>query len=345
MKTQICRQRNPLRERGIGGCAPAFPYFFLLAALVCTGTLVSGCSDGNNGAFQGYIEGEYLLVSSPLAGQLDKLSVNRGDRVAAGDILFTLEHSFEQAAFDEAEQVLQRAKNRLADLLKGQRPSELAATRARLAQAQASLDLSETEYRRRSTLFEQKVIPRDQLDRTRTELERNRAAVEQLTAELETAQLGARTDLIAAARSDVAAARSRLAQAKWRLEQKAQAAPDSGLVFDTFYVAGEYVPAAHPVVSILPPDNIKIRFFVPEPVRGGLNAGQSVSVRLDGKKKNIPAKITYISPEAEYTPPVIYSRETRAKLVYMIEADFAPADASSLHPGQPADVFPEAPDA
>jgi HlyD family secretion protein len=265
--------------------------------------------------------------------------------VAAGDSLFTLDQTFEQAAVAESEQMLRRTENRLADLTKGMRPSELAEIRARLEQAQASYDLSSTEFGRRTKLFAQKVIPKEQLDRTRTEMEKNRAAVDQLTAILETAQLGARTDEVEAARADVEAARSRLAQARWYLEQKAQATPDAGFVFDTYYVEGEFVPASRPVVSILPPANIRIRFFVPETALGTLSIGQTIYVQVDGTKKRLQAKIRYISPQAEYTPPVIYSRETRSKLVYMIEADFTPSDASSLHPGQPADVFLGAQDA
>ncbi|MDW7772239.1 MAG: HlyD family efflux transporter periplasmic adaptor subunit [Desulfobulbaceae bacterium] len=320
-------------------------YRHFFPALLLVGVLAAGCSENNSTSFQGYIEGEYMLVSSPLAGRLEQLSVRRGMQVNAGDVLFALDRSFEQAAVKEAEQLLRRAENRLADLLKGQRPTELDAIRARLEQAQASLDLSRTEYARRSILFEQKVVSRDQLDRTRTELERNRAAVDQLSAELETAQLGARTDQVDAAGADVEAARSKLAQLQWNLKEKVQAAQHSGFVFDTFYVNGEYVPAAHPVVSILPPGNIRVRFFVPETALSTLAKGQTVYVQVDGTDKTFAATITYISPEAEYTPPVIYSRETRSKLVFMMEADFAPAEAAALHPGQPADIFPEVPDA
>ena len=309
------------------------------------GVLAVSCSESHSSAFQGYIEGEYLLVSSPLAGKLEQLSVSRGMNVAAGDSLFALDQTFEKAAFSEAKQILKRSENRLADLSKGLRPSELAAIRARLEQAKASRDLSRTEFDRRTKLFEKKAIAKEQLDRTRTELEKNLAAVDQLTAELETAQLGARTDEIEAARADVEAARSRLTQAQWNLEQKIQAATAPGLVFDTFYVEGEFVPAAHPVVSILPPTNIKIRFFVPETTLSILKIGQTAYVQIDGTMKTLQAKIAYISPQAEYTPPVIYSRESRSQLVFMIEADFAPSVAAALHPGQPADVFLEAPDA
>lgn len=308
----------------------------LLALMIAT-----GCSENRENGFQGYIEGEYLLVSSPIGGQLHQLSVSRGDRVDKGDALFVLDRNFEQAAVNEAKQVLQRAEKRLADISKGLRPSELDAIKARLEQSKASYQLSKTEFDRQTKLVEQKVTSREQLDRTRTELERNRAAVSQLTAELETAQLGGRPDAIEAARADVEAARSKLDQAQWRYDQKKQQSPESGLVFDTFYVQGEYVPAAHPVVSILPPSNIMLRFFVPETALSSLKVGQDIYVQVDGKDQSLKAKITYISPQAEYTPPIIYSRETRSKLVFMIEANFAQAEAIRLHPGQPADVYLE----
>lgn len=316
----------------------SFRHFFILVNLLL---LISGCSENQTSGFQGYIEGEYLLVSSPLAGQLEQLSVSRGDTVARGDTLFTLDQTFEQSAVNEAQQILLRAENRLADLAKGLRPSELAAIRAKLEQAKASYALSKTEFDRRTRLVEQKVIAKEQLDRTRTEMERNRASVDQLSAELETAQLGGRANEIEAARAEMEAARSKLTQAGWAVDQKKQSAPSDGLVFDTFYVQGEFVAAAHPVVSILPPANIKLRFFVPEATLSTLNIGQTVHVQVDGTNKIYKAAISYISPQPEYTPPVIYSRETRSKLVFMIEANFSPTDSPALHPGQPADVFLE----
>jgi HlyD family secretion protein len=98
------------------------------------------------------------------------------------------------------------------------------------------------------------------------------------------------------------------------------------------------VPAGSPVVRLLPPANVKIRFFVPEPVVGSLRSGQKVALRCDGCEAAVTAAVTYVASEAEYTPPVIYSNETRAKLVFMIEARPAPGQAQSLHPGQPVTV-------
>ncbi|MBU0664494.1 MAG: HlyD family efflux transporter periplasmic adaptor subunit [Proteobacteria bacterium] len=306
--------------------------------LFCVLFVVAGCTTDLQDSYQGYVEGEYQLISSPLAGQLKILSVSRGATVAAGVSLFTLEHQSEAAVLSEAEQAVQRAENKLADLGKGLRPSEIASVKARLAQAEAAVNLASREFKRREKLFQENTISREELDRARKEMESSQAVAAQLTAEVKTAGLGARADEILAARADVKAAGDRLEQARWRVEQKIQKAPEAGYVFDTFYVAGEFVPAGYPVVSILPPGNIKVRFFVPETVVGSLAAGRQISVAFDGAARNYQGTISYISPQAEYTPPVIYSRDARTKLVFMIEAQIAPDQAVELHPGQPVDV-------
>ena len=134
------------------------------------------------------------------------------------------------------------------------------------------------------------------------------------------------------------AQRAALAKAQWSLDQKKQAAPADAVVHDTLYRAGEYVAAANPIVVLLPPANLKVRFFVPQDKLPDIQIGAPVSVRPDGAARPFNAVVNYKSTQAEYTPPVIYSRETRADLVFMIEATFAPADAAQLSPGQPVDV-------
>lgn len=334
-------QRNPFPTY-----FPKSQSFYILSfcTLLFVGLLATSCSKEKQTSLQGYVEGEYLLVSSPLAGTLETLSVRRGDQVDQGAPLFSLEQNFELAAVTEVEQGVRRAENRLADITKGLRPSELAALEAKLQQAQAAYDLSRIEYERRQKLLQSKVISKEVLDRTRTEMKRNSAAVSQLKAELETAQLGARPDEIEAAKADLEAMRSKLTQARWKLEQKTRFVPEKGLIFDTFYVPGEFVPAGYPVISLLSPGNIKIRFFVPEVKISSLSLDQKVWISIDGSQNTSTAEISYISPQAEYTPPVIYSRETRSKLVFMIEAKIDSKDAADLHPGQPVDVSLEMPD-
>ena len=91
-------------------------------------------------------------------------------------------------------------------------------------------------------------------------------------------------------------------------------------MFDTLYREGEWVAAGSPVVRMLPPQNVKVRFFVPQAIVGGLAHGRAVAIQCDGCGADIPATLTYVSNEAEFTPPVIYSNETRSKLVFMVEA-------------------------
>jgi HlyD family secretion protein len=300
--------------------------------------ILTSCTKPTNDHFQGYVEGEFLRVAAPLAGQLAALPVSRGMTVPAGATLFTLEHSLESGGVAEAEQGLARATSQLADLTKGRRPTEITAIEAQLEQARAAQDLARLEFARTEKLLKNQVVSRDTYDRAEAELKNSTARIDQLTAELETAALPARADAIAAARAEVQAARERLQQARWKPEQKNQTAPQGGLVFDTFYTIGEFVPAGYPVVSLLPPGQIKLRFFVPETVVGTLKIGRRVKFSFDGDPGHHPATIAFVSPQAEYTPPVIYSRETRSQLVFLIEARPDPAGAANLHPGQPVDV-------
>ena len=134
------------------------------------------------------------------------------------------------------------------------------------------------------------------------------------------------------------ASEASLAKTEWDLAQKRQSAPKAGVVFDTLYRPGEWVAAGKPVVVLLPPQYVKVRAFVPQTRIGAVKVGQAVHVRVDGVSEPYPGKVSFISPQAEYTPPVIYSQESRAKLVFKIEIVFDPQVGAKLHPGQPVDV-------
>ncbi|MGQ0591539.1 MAG: HlyD family secretion protein [Gammaproteobacteria bacterium] len=149
----------------------------------------------------------------------------------------------------------------------------------------------------------------------------------------------ARSDAIRAARAEVEATRATLTEAEWHIAQKTRQASEDALVADTFFEPGEWVPAGRPVVSLLPPGNVKVRFYVPEEVLSTLRIGEQLKLRCDHCPEELRAKISYISPDAEYTPPVIYSRETRDKLVYRIEARPAFSEPYRIHPGQPVEIW------
>ncbi len=307
---------------------------FLLLALLL---LSCGCKEAPSTTFQGYVEGEFVYVASPIGGRLDALNVRKGQSVKQTDPLFALEHDLERSVVREAEEKVRQAVQNLANLEKGKRPSEIQAIEARLKSAEAALALARMEYDRRMKLSKREFISTEDLDRARTDKDVKQQQVLEIAAELKTARLGARPDEIKGARAEAEAARARLAQARWNLDQKSQMAKTDALVFDTYYYCGEWVPAGRPVVSLLPPENIKVRFFVPETVVGRLSLNEKVGVSWDGGT-TVVGRIAYISPRAEYTPPVIYSTECRAKLVFLIEAVFDPDSARLLHPGQPVDV-------
>lgn len=299
---------------------------------------IAGCANRDDAALQGYAEGEYVRVAAPFAGTLVRLDVARGAAVSAGAPLFALEAENEAAARREAEDRVRRAEAQRDNLRKGARPSELDALRAQLGQAQAAAQLAAKEHARNDELVKKGFLSPQKLDESRTAVDSTRLRVREVESQIATAGLGARPDEIRAAESEVEAARASLAQADWRLKQKTVAATVAGMVTDTNFVRGEWVAAGAPVVSLLPPENVKVRFYVPEPRLGAVKVGQGVELACDGCAAKIAAKVSYVAPQAEYTPPVIYSRENRARLVFLVEARASKEDAVKLHPGQPVDV-------
>ena len=301
---------------------------------------IAGCNRTESTHWQGYLEGEFIYVAAPLSGQLDTLAVTRGDQIEAGASLFTLEQTAELATRQEAAERVKAAQARLADLLIGARPSELAALEARLAQARSASELSGNELDRQEELRIAQVNSAETYDRAKLTHQKNLSAVDELVAQLETARLGGRASTVTAAEAEVSVAEASLARANWSVAQKSQTAPHGGLVYDTLYRAGEFVAAAKPVVVLLPPENIKVRFFVAETVFGSLKVGDALHVNIDGRPGPLTAHISYLSPKPEYTPPVLYNRENRAKLTFMVEASLDAADTRELHPGKPVDVEP-----
>ena len=306
--------------------------------LVLAGGLLAGCAPRGPVSYQGYFEGEFVYVASPLAGRLERLAVAKGARVEAGAPLFTLERSAELAAQREAADQLRSAQARLEDLKKGSRPSELAGLEARLGQARSAAELSRLDLVRQEALFQNHTVAESDYDHARLAHEQNVHVVAELAAELETARLGGRSDAIAAAAADVSAASAAKERADWNVDQKTQAAPRGGLVYDTIYREGEFVATGNPVVALLPPENLKVRFFVPESDFAALKAGDPVRVSVTGRAEPLAGRVSYLSPQPEYTPPVLYNRDNRSKLVFMVEAVFEADAGRDLHPGQPADV-------
>lgn len=309
------------------------------AIFLCALLILPGCEQQANTALQGYVEGEYVYLAAPFSGYLETLAVTRGSQITQGSPVFALEHQNELAARENAAQKLRAAQAQLADLQSGKRPQELDVIKAQMVQADAAAKLSATELKRIERLIKAKAASKEELETAQANDEKNQARIVELQAQLAVAELAARPDTLAAAEANVSAAQATLAQADWSLAQKTVNATRSGLISDTFFSQGEWVAAGNPVVSILPAENRKVRFFVPEPELSSLHIGQSIRVDCDGCKSPIAMTISYIAPQSEYTPPVIYSKESRQKLVVMVEAKPDAKDAELLPVGLPVDVL------
>jgi HlyD family secretion protein len=298
---------------------------------------LNACKPAGEDVYQGYAEGEYLRMAPEAPGRLMVLAVARGDRVHAGDLLFQLDDREAVIARDQAAANLAEASARLADLAKGGRPPEIAAIEATLSQAQAQLAIDMLRLKHRDMLRASGNISAEERDIAAAAVATDQAKIAEAKARIETAKMAGREDMLAAAAAVVAADQAKLAESQRQLAERRVMAPADAVVDDTLYRLGEEVMAGSPVVSLLPPENIKIRFFLPEPVLGRVHVGDKVALACDSCPGGVTATIGYIAPQAEFTPPVIYSATSRDKLVYLIEArpDREPA---SFHPGQPVDV-------
>jgi HlyD family secretion protein len=299
----------------------------------------AGCGRPDEAAWQGYVEAEYTYVAPLEAGRIIALHVQRGDEVQADQPLFALEHDAEWAARDRAAAELAEAQADLADRRKGDRLEDLAIIEAQLDEARASMALSVPRLQRREKMVQGTIIGEEELDEAKSAILADRGNIAEYEARLAEAKLPARVDQIAVAERLVEARQAALADAEWRLSRRQEKAPAAGRVEDVFFRLGETASAGQGVVSLLTPDKLKLRFFVPEPALASIAVGQKIAVTCDGCAPNLTATISFIARAAEFTPPVIYSLTRREKLVFLVEAK--PDDLSQpWHPGLPVDVRP-----
>jgi HlyD family secretion protein len=309
----------------------------IICSSLLISSLLSGCSQQSTHEIDGYIEGNYTYISSPVSGVLDNLAVNRGDSISKNYLLFKLDKNPQLEERDAAKANWLAAKAKLDDLLRGQRSTVVEGILAQKAQAQASLKLSKATLSRYLQLYDQHVIAKEAYDKATADYKTNLQKLKQINANLAEAKLGARKNQILAQEAMVQSAKINVKELDWTVQQKTVVASESGVVFDTYYQKGEFVPAGKPVLSYLSPKNIKIIFYVSEQDLTHTRLRHLIEFRSDTSHWQ-KAKINYISSQAEYTPPVIYSQKSRDKLVYRIEAAIPKDKALQYHPGQPVDI-------
>ena len=307
---------------------------------VLAAALLAGCGDSfghKDGVYQGYLEGRFLGVASPQEGQLVDLQAQRGEWVEAGAPLFALDPQPETDELRQEEENVASAQAHVDDLRKGLRDTELAALDEQLKADQALLDQAKSEWERNEQLKADNFVSQNDLDRLRNTTNQYTADTQRDADQLATGKLGARDDQISQAAADLLSAEAVRDHTKWMLDEKTQAAPMAGWVQDTLYRAGERVASGQPVVVLLPVQELRALFYVPETKINRVKLGQEVTVKLDGIDP-VMARISFISTQVEYTPPVIYSESQNYKYVFRVEADFDPKVARELHAGQPAEV-------
>jgi HlyD family secretion protein len=309
-----------------------------LIAVVLAATALAACEEQPQNKVTGYTEGDYVYVGAPDGGWVTEVLVQRGAQVKVGDALFALDADAQLAARNQAASQVRQAQAQLADLEKPRRPDEIAALEATLHQAQANLAFAQSDFDRADKLRSTGFVSQSVLDQKKSARDSAEAQVKQAAANLDLARKGSRADEIKSAQANVAMMQDALARAEYALSQRRIVAKVAARVEDTLRRAGEYVPPGGAVISLLPPGNIKVRFFVAEGDRARLPVGQDVRIACDGCAANSSAKVSFVAANAEYTPPVIYSIGSREKLVWLVEA-VPQGGTLRLSPGQPVDVM------
>ncbi len=321
----------------------------LLVAVLVAAAVAGGAywyltrEGGAETAFQGYIEGNLVFMAPEEGGRIARQDVEAGDAVAEGQLLFVLDASVQGAQRNEAEARYRQAEAQLANIKAAvQRPEQVAVLRAQEERARASLDLSRNEYQRQQTLFQRGITAKARLDQAEAALERDKAALDEAARQIQAAQLSGRSAEIEAAEASVRAAEAMLRQAETHVAKRRVVAPAASRVQDVYFRSGEVVNAGQPVLALLPPENLRVRFYVPEPLLSTMMLGETVQVACDSCGDGIRARIVFISSEAEFTPPIIFSEQERAKLVFRVEARLLDV-ALRLPIGLPVSVTPAEP--
>ncbi len=307
-----------------------FLFIFILALMTL------GCWSEDH-RYQGYVEGENVYLASPNSGTLKKLFIQRGDQVKKGQLLFQLDSDPQALVVKQNEADLLQAQKVLKDLEQPRRVPEIEAIKAQIEQTEARLKLAEIRVNRMETLYAKHAIDKDSVDAAVATYKEQQQLKAQYESNLQLARLGSRDEQIKAQQAEIISLIAKLNEAKWQLQQKSVYAPDDGYIFDTYYREGEFVGSQQAVLSLLPPKNVRVEFFVPVQRLPTLYKGQKIHFICYGCRKAGEAVINYISPEAQYTPPLVYSRENTDKLVFRIKAVIN--QANEFKPGQPVTII------
>ena len=299
--------------------------------------VVPGLGPDEPPVYNGYLEADYTYVAPLSAGRIVAIAAGEGEQVLAGQVLVTLEDSAQKAAMQAALAGVAQAEANLDNLLTGGRADEIAVIAASLHRAEADRALAEGNFARTQALAGQGQVSAAKLDQDRTALAAAAAAVEQLQAQLNVAQLPARDAQRLAAEAALAMARAGAEGARIALADRVLRAPVSGVLERRFYEPGEVAGSGAPLLAIFQPDRLRVIFYLPQAERAGFRLGEVLAMDCDGCPTGISARIILMASEPQYTPPILYSRDERGRLVFRAEAQVN--GMGGLLPGQPVTLW------
>jgi HlyD family secretion protein len=307
---------------------PIIIILVLIAAAFLTWRLFGGSKSER--MLSGYIEAENLYLASPVAGTVGSVTAVEGGRAQPGAPLFTIDPATLSAQGEQAAAGTAAARTQIASAL----------ANVQQAEADVSAASATAERARRDLARLLSVKSDDSAAVAGKDIDQARAALREANARVAAAKqtADARRAQVSAARAQAEEARGGEREVAIRVGQLSPASPVPARVEDVFFQPGEWVAANQAVVSLVPDNKVKVRFFVPEREVARYRPGKSVRFSCDSCGGSLAATIRYVSPRPEFTPPIIYSRDSRDRLVFMVEA--YPARPANLQPGLPVDVTP-----
>lgn len=293
----------------------------------------------NESISSGYIDADYVYISAPSSAKIRKVYVNKGSSVKSADKLFDLEN-YKEAAYLGTNENLDRAmQSYIADMKKGARPQEILQWLNALNSIKELIILAGLEHKMYKFLSERNAAADQYFWWARQSEFALRALSKAVEAHIDYMKLPQRPDKIVAFEMANDAIKSMTPYSKYQLDETTQLAPCDATVFDIFYRKGEFVQTGKPIIMLLPDENFKVVFFVDGKSIKKVKLNEKVKVYFsEASNEFILARVNYVSPNVQYTDPLIYSLKNDDKLIYMVEAKFDPIDKLSLHPGEVVSV-------
>lgn len=304
--------------------------------ILALASLLTACSEPAPKTITGFVDGHFSYVNAPQSGWLDTAQVSQGDKVNLAQLLLQLDDNEQQIQLKQAQASLKQAQAKLADLQLGAREVDLAIIRQQIHGQQILVQLYLKEKIRLAKTVQQNLSSKQQYDQAIANYDVAKAKLTQLNAQLAQAKTPARSEQINQAKASVEQFQAQLEQAQWQLSQRTVVAKNQGIVDEVYVRQGEFVKQGTPLLSILLDGSKKVKFYLPQAKLSELKLQQVIKVQSDGQTKPINATVSFMAKSAEFTPPVIYSKDVRDKLVFLVEAKLP--ENSELALGQPVDV-------